>query len=84
MSHDEPSILEIARRPLHVEPMVSHGLALVCAEDSPWIRAVGAVPWDAVRAGALAEFPLIVPEPRRRGPPRNRRGSPSRGTIEGA
>ena len=31
VSHDEASIAEIARRPLHVEPLVSHGLAVVCA-----------------------------------------------------
>jgi DNA-binding transcriptional LysR family regulator len=63
VSHDEPSIAEIARRPLYVEPLVSHGLALVCAQDSPWIRAVRSLPKDAVRARALTEFPLIVPEP---------------------
>jgi DNA-binding transcriptional LysR family regulator len=63
VSHDEPSITEIARRPLHVEPLVSHGLALVCAQDSPWIRAVRGSPRDGARAWALAEFPLIVPEP---------------------
>ena len=63
VSHDEPSIAEIARRPLHVEPLVSHGLALVCAQDSPWIRAVRALPRDAVPARALTEFPLILPEP---------------------
>ena len=63
VSHDEASIFEIARRPLHVEPSVSHGLALVCAQDSPWIRAVRGLRRDAVPAGALAEFPLIVPEP---------------------
>ena len=30
VSHDEPSIAQIARRPLSVEPLVSHGLARVC------------------------------------------------------
>ena len=63
VSHDEPSIAEIARRPLHVEPLVSHGLALVCAQDAPWIRTVRGLPKNAARAGALAEFPIIVPEP---------------------
>jgi DNA-binding transcriptional LysR family regulator len=63
VSHDEPSIAEIARRPLHVEPLVSHGLALVCAQDALWIRAVRGLPKNAARAGALAEFPLIMPEP---------------------
>ena len=63
MSHDEPSIAQIARRPLFIEPLVSHGLALVCAQDSPWTRAVRALPRDNVPARVLAEFPLIVPEP---------------------
>jgi LysR family transcriptional regulator, benzoate and cis,cis-muconate-responsive activator of ben and cat genes len=63
VSHDEASILEIARRPLHVEPLVSHGLALICAQSAPWIRVVRGLPKDAVQVGALAEFPLIVPEP---------------------
>jgi DNA-binding transcriptional LysR family regulator len=62
VSHDEPSIAEIARRPLHIEPLVSHGLALVCAQDSPWVRALRALPKDAVPARALTEFPLIIPE----------------------
>jgi DNA-binding transcriptional LysR family regulator len=63
VSHDEPSIVEISRRLLHVEPLVSHGLALVCAQDSPWVRTVRALPKDAVPARALTEFPLIMPEP---------------------
>jgi DNA-binding transcriptional LysR family regulator len=63
VSHDEPSIAQIARRPLSVEPLVSHGLALVCAQNSPWTRTVRALPRDEVQAVALAEFPLIVPEP---------------------
>jgi DNA-binding transcriptional LysR family regulator len=63
VSNDEPSILDIARRPLHVEPLVSHRLALVCAQDSPWNRAVRALPKNGVPAEGLASFPLIVPEP---------------------
>ena len=63
VSHDEASIAEIARRPLHVESLVSHRLALVCAQGSPWIRAVRALPKIAVPARALTQFPLIVPEP---------------------
>ena len=63
VSHDEPSIAEIARRSLHIEPLVSHGLALVCAQDSPWSRAVRGLSRDAVSARALTDFPLIVPEP---------------------
>ena len=63
VSHDEPSIAEIARRPLHVEPLVSHGLTLACAQDSPWAGAVRALPKVKVPARTLTEFPLIVPEP---------------------
>jgi DNA-binding transcriptional LysR family regulator len=63
VSNDEPSILEIARRPLHVEPLASHRLALVCAQDSPWNRALRALPKDGVPAEGLASFPLILPEP---------------------
>ena len=63
VSHDEPSIAEIARRPLYVEPLVSHGMAMVCAQDSPWARAVRGLSRDAVPARALTDFPLIVPEP---------------------
>jgi DNA-binding transcriptional LysR family regulator len=63
VTHDEPSIAEIARRPLHVEPLVAHGLALVCAHDAPWYRAVRALPKQNVPARALTRFPLIVPEP---------------------
>ena len=63
VSHDEPSISEIARRALHVELLVPHGLALVCARDAPWIRAIRALPKEAVPARALTAFPLIMPEP---------------------
>ncbi len=63
VSHDEPTIAEIARRPLHVEPFVSHGLAVVCAQDSPWVRAIRALPKDAAPARVLAELPLVLPEP---------------------
>jgi LysR family pca operon transcriptional activator len=63
VTHDSPAILEIARRPLHVEPLIQHGLALVCATDSPWSRAVRGLPREGVPAEALARFPLILPEP---------------------
>src|SRR5262249_9003175 len=63
VSHDEPAIQEIARRPLHVEPLGSHRLVLVCAVDSPWNRGVRALPKDGAPAEALTRFPLILPEP---------------------
>jgi DNA-binding transcriptional LysR family regulator len=63
VTHDEPSIAEIARRPLHVAPLVTHHLALVCAAGSPWERQVGALPKAAAPARALASFPLVLPEP---------------------
>jgi DNA-binding transcriptional LysR family regulator len=63
VSHDEPSIAQVARRPLCIEPLLSHGLALVCAQDAPWNRALRTLPKDTVPAQAVLEFPLIVPEP---------------------
>jgi DNA-binding transcriptional LysR family regulator len=63
VTHDESSILEIARRPLHIEQLVSHGLALVCAADSAWSQPVRTLPKAGVPAEALARFPLILPEP---------------------
>jgi DNA-binding transcriptional LysR family regulator len=63
VTHDEPSILKIARRSLHVEPLVSHRLALVCAADSTWNQAIRSLPKDGVPTEALARFPVILPEP---------------------
>jgi DNA-binding transcriptional LysR family regulator len=63
VTHDESTIHEIARRPLHIEPLVEHRLALVCAADSPWSRAVRRLPKAGVLAAALVDFPLILPEP---------------------
>jgi DNA-binding transcriptional LysR family regulator len=63
VTHDEPSIREIARRSLHIEPLVSHRLALTCATDSIWNRAVRSLPKAGVPIEALAEFPVILPEP---------------------
>src|SRR5271157_3558885 len=63
VTHDEPSILEIARRSLHIEPLVTYRLALVCASGTKWESKLRALP----KAGALPEafclFPLILPEP---------------------
>ena len=63
VTHDEPSIQEIARRSLLVEPVVSHRLALVCASDSTWSHSVRGLPKEGVPAEALVRFPLILPEP---------------------
>ncbi len=62
VTHDEPTILEIARRPLHIEPLVRHGLLLVCATDSPWSRSMRGLPKEGVLVEALEQFPLIIPE----------------------
>jgi DNA-binding transcriptional LysR family regulator len=63
VTHDAPAILELARRPLHIEPLASHRLVLACSRDSPWNRALRALPREGVAAEALAPFPLILPEP---------------------
>jgi DNA-binding transcriptional LysR family regulator len=63
VTHDTPTILEIARRPLHVEPLVTHHLALVCAMGSPWERSLRALPKNGAPVQALTTFPLILPEP---------------------
>ena len=64
VTHDEPSIQEIARRSLHIEPLVAHRLVLVCATNSTWNQAVRGLPKEGVPAEALARFPVILPEPR--------------------
>jgi DNA-binding transcriptional LysR family regulator len=63
VTHSEPAIQEIARRSLHVEPLVRHGLVFACAVNSPWARAVRSLPEDGVPVDAMGRFPLIVPEP---------------------
>ena len=63
VTHDEPSIQEIARRSLLIELLVSHRLVLVCATDSAWNQAVRGLPKEGVPAEALGRFPLILPEP---------------------
>jgi DNA-binding transcriptional LysR family regulator len=62
VTHDEPTILEIARRPLHIEPLVRHGFCLVCATESAWSRAVRGLPKEGVPVEGLERFPLIIPE----------------------
>jgi DNA-binding transcriptional LysR family regulator len=63
VTHDEPAIVEIARRPLHVETIASDRLALVCAEDTPWSGRVQKLPRHKAPPEAFANFPLILPEP---------------------
>jgi LysR family pca operon transcriptional activator len=63
VTHDEPAIREIARRPLHVEPLVTDHLALVAAAGSPWERKLRALPRRGAPAEAFTSFPLILPEP---------------------
>ena len=68
VTHDEPSILEIARRPLHVEPLVTYRLALVCASGTKWESKLRSLP----KAGAPSRSVLLVsPDP-----PRARRRHP--------
>jgi DNA-binding transcriptional LysR family regulator len=63
VTHDEPSILEIARRSLHIEPLVTHHLSLVCASGTKWESKLKALPKSGVPAEAFGSFPLILPEP---------------------
>ncbi len=63
VSHDEPSILEIARRTLHIEPLVTYHLALVCASGTKWESKLRALPKAGVPPEAFCSFPLILPEP---------------------
>jgi DNA-binding transcriptional LysR family regulator len=63
VTHDTPTIHEIARRPLHVEPLATYPLALVCAAGCPWERSLRTLPRNAAPIEALANFPLILPEP---------------------
>jgi len=63
VTHDEPSILEIARRPLHIEPLVTYRLALVCASGSKWESKLRSLPKAGAPPEAFCSFPLILPEP---------------------
>jgi DNA-binding transcriptional LysR family regulator len=63
VTHDEPSLLEIARRPLHVEPLAAYRLTLVGAAGTEWEKRLAALPRRGAPAEALAAFPLILPEP---------------------
>ena len=63
VTHDEPTIAALARRPLHIAPLATHHLSLVCAAGSPWERQVRLLPKSGVPAAALSSFPLVLPEP---------------------
>src|SRR5262245_11151919 len=63
VTHDALTILELARRPLHVEQLATHHLALACARGSPWERKVRALSREGAPPEALVGFPLILPEP---------------------
>ena len=63
VTHDEPSILEIARRTLHIEPLATYRLALVCASGTKWESKLRALPKAGAPPEAFCSFPLILPEP---------------------
>jgi DNA-binding transcriptional LysR family regulator len=63
VTHDDSTIQEIARRPLHVETISSDRLALVCAEDAPGSATLKRLPQSGLTLKHLSQFPLILPEP---------------------
>ncbi len=63
VSQDEPTILEIARRSLYIEPLGTYRLALVCASGTKWEPKLRAFPKAGVLPEAFRSFPLILPEP---------------------
>jgi DNA-binding transcriptional LysR family regulator len=62
VTHDEAAIHHIARRPLHVETLISERLALVCTVDSPWASQVEKLRKTKVAAEELLPFPLVLPD----------------------
>jgi len=63
VTHDDATIFEIARRPLHIETISSDRLALVCAADTRWSATVERLAAGGVTLKDLGHFPLILPEP---------------------
>jgi len=63
VTHEEPSILEIARRSLHIEPLATYRLALVCASGTKWESKLRSLPKAGAPPEAFCSFPLILPEP---------------------
>ena len=65
VSQDEPTIRQIARRPVVVWPLTSEPLVLVAGTKSPWGAALAKLPEDsAVKPKPLAKLaaPMLVPE----------------------
>jgi DNA-binding transcriptional LysR family regulator len=63
VTHDISTIREISRRILHVEPLTAYHPVLACATGSPWERSLRGLPKSGAPVEALADFPLILPEP---------------------
>jgi DNA-binding transcriptional LysR family regulator len=63
VSHDPAQILEIARRPLHVEVLFAEPLMLAAARESPWAARIRRFRRADVDAGLVGALPLILPEP---------------------
>src|SRR5262249_55012913 len=63
VTHDEPSILEITRRPLHIEPLATYRLVLVCASGTKWESKLRSLSKAGAPPEAFCSFPLIRPEP---------------------
>jgi len=63
LTHDEPSILEIARRSLHIQPLATYRLALVCASGTKWDSKLRSLPKTGAPPEAFCSFPLIIREP---------------------
>ncbi|MGH7199094.1 MAG: LysR family transcriptional regulator [Planctomycetaceae bacterium] len=62
VSQDEGEILEIARRPLHIEPLFSDRFVLAGCESTPWGARFSRLPKLKTPLEALTDFPLILPE----------------------
>jgi DNA-binding transcriptional LysR family regulator len=63
VTHDEPSILKIARRTLHIEALATYRLAVVCASGTKWESRLRVIPKATFPPEAFCSFPLILPEP---------------------
>jgi len=63
VTHEASAISAIARRVLHIQPIKTERLALVCAQDTPWALAMQQLPRTKIPLKALGSFPLILPAP---------------------
>ena len=63
VTHSEKAIRLLARRKLHIEPLLEARLALVCAPDAEWAGAFRKVLKTRAPAEAFLGYPLILPEP---------------------